>query len=76
MIKDNKKERLLTLELNRKLYFAEIEERLVKVTYSLKADNVYTIDHAIPELIKIIDLLELEQRTIMLEINRIMDLSN
>ena len=37
------------------------------------ADNVYTIEQAIPELIKIIDLLELEQRAIMLEINRILE---
>ncbi|WP_017472866.1 hypothetical protein [Amphibacillus jilinensis] len=76
MIMDNKKEQLLTHELNRKLYFAEIQEKLVKVTYSLKADSVYTIDHAIPELIKIIDLLELEQRAIMLEIKGIAELSD
>ncbi|WP_336253671.1 hypothetical protein [Oceanobacillus sp. SE10311] len=42
----------------------------------MKADGVYTLEHAIPELIKIIDLLELEQRAIMLEINRIVDLSD
>lgn len=36
-------------------------------------DNVYTIEQAIPDLIKIIDLLELEQRAIMLEINRILE---
>ncbi len=40
------------------------------------ADNVYTIDRAIPELIKIIDLLKLEQQAIMLEINRILELSD
>jgi len=54
----------------------EVEEKLVKVTYGLMADNVYTIDRAIPELIKIIDLLELEQQAIMLEINRILELSD
>jgi len=58
------------------LYFLEVEEKLVKVTYGLMADNVYTIDRAIPELIKIIDLLELEQQAIMLEINRILELSD
>jgi len=76
MIKDNEKERLLTHKLNQKLYFSEIEEKLVKVTYGLMADNVYTIDRAIPELIKIIDLLELEKQAIMLEINRILELSD
>lgn len=76
MIKDNEKERLLTHKLNQKLYFSEIEEKLVKVTYGLMADNVYTIDNAIPELIRIINLLELEQQAIMLEINRILELSD
>ncbi|CEI82989.1 hypothetical protein J18TS1_07050 [Oceanobacillus oncorhynchi subsp. incaldanensis] len=65
MVKDNEKGRLLTHELNRKLYFAEMEEKLVKVTYCLMADDLYTVDHAIPELIKIINLLEQEQRAIM-----------
>ncbi|KNE19289.1 hypothetical protein [Virgibacillus pantothenticus] len=76
MIKDNEKERLLTHKLNQKLSFSEIEEKLVKVTYGLMADNVYTIDNAIPELIRIINLLELEQQAIMLEINRIFELSD
>ncbi len=76
MVKDNEQELLLRHELNRKLYFSELEERLVKVTYGLMADNVYTIDHAIPELIKIIDLIELEQQAIMLEITRIVNLSD
>jgi len=40
------------------------------------ADNVYTIDCAVPELIKIINLIELEQQAIMLEINRILELSD
>ncbi|WP_077296631.1 hypothetical protein [Virgibacillus pantothenticus] len=75
MDKNSKKEYLLRNELNRKLCFSEIEGKLVKVTYGLMADNVYTIEQAIPKLIKIIDLLELEQRAIMLEINRIVDLS-
>ncbi|MEJ8766947.1 hypothetical protein WKU33_13980 [Oceanobacillus sp. HCA-5259] len=57
--------------MNRKLHFSEIGEKLVKVTYGLMADNVYTMDYAIPELIKFINFLELEQRAIMLEINRI-----
>lgn len=72
MIKDNEKEHLLKLVLNQKLYFSEVEEKLVRVTYSLMADNVYTIDRAVPELIKIISLLELEQQAIMREINRIL----
>lgn len=76
MIKDNEKERLLTHKLNQKLYFSEIEEKLVRVTYGLMADNVYTIDRAIPDLIKIINLLELEHQAIMLEINRILELSD
>ncbi|MBU8567134.1 hypothetical protein KM914_11930 [Virgibacillus pantothenticus] len=76
MIKDNEKERLLTHKLNQKLYFSEIEEKLVRVTYGLMSDNVYTIDRAIPDLIKIINLLELEHEAIMLEINRILELSD
>ncbi len=58
------------------MYFSEIEEKLVRVTYSLMADSVYTIDCAIPKLIKVIELIELEQQTIMLEINRILELSD
>jgi len=76
MIKDNEKEHLLKHVLNQKLYFSEIEEKLVRVTYGLMADNVYTIDRAIPDLIKIINLLELEHEAIMLEINRILELSD
>ncbi|CEI82971.1 hypothetical protein J18TS1_06890 [Oceanobacillus oncorhynchi subsp. incaldanensis] len=64
---------LLAHQLNRKLYFAEIEEKLIKVTYCLMADDLYTVDHAIPELIKIIDQLELEKRAIMNEIGRLED---
>jgi len=76
MIKDNEKGHLLKHVLNQKLYFSEIEERLVRVTYSLMADSVYTIDCAIPELFKIIELIELEQQAIMLEINRILEFSD
>lgn len=75
MIKDNEKDHLLKHVLSQKLYFSEIEERLVRVTYSLMADNVYTIDCAVAELIKIINLLELEHQAIMIEINRILELS-
>ncbi|WP_040980598.1 MULTISPECIES: hypothetical protein [Oceanobacillus] len=61
----------LFLELNRKLYFAEMEEKLMKVTCSLIDDELYTVDCAIKDLIKIIDQLELEQRSIMHQINNI-----
>lgn len=76
MTKDNEKERLLKHVLNQRLCFLEIEEKLVRVTYSLMADNVYTIDCAIPDLIEIINLLELEHKAIMLEFNRILKLSD
>jgi len=76
MIQDNEKEHLLKRVLNQKLYFSEIEEKLVSITYNLLADNVYTIDCAVLELIRIINLLELEQQAIMLEINRILELSD
>jgi len=76
MIKVNEKEHLLKHVLHQKLYFSELEERLAKVTYSLMADKVYTIDRAIPDLFKIINLLELEHQAIMLEINRILELSD
>lgn len=62
--------------INQKLYFSEIEEKLVRVAYSLMADSVYKIDCAIPELIKFIKLIELEQQAIMLEINRMLKLSD
>ncbi len=44
MVKDNKKERLLRNELNQKLTFSEIEGKLVKVTFGLMENNVYTVD--------------------------------
>lgn len=71
MNKGNETEDLVVRAMNRKLYFAEMEEKLVNVTYCLMADDLYTKNHAIPELIKIIDLLELEQRAIMKEINHL-----
>jgi len=76
MIQDNEKRYLLKRVLSQKLYFSEVEEKLVSITYSLMEDNAYTIDCAIPELIKIINLLELEQQAITLEINRILELSD
>lgn len=76
MIKNNEKEHLLKRGLNQKLYFSEIEEKLVRVTHGLMADSVYTIDRAIPDLIEIINLLELEQKAVMIEINRILELSD
>lgn len=66
---------LLISKLNQKLYFAEIEEKLLSVTYSLTSDKLYTVDHALPELIKIINLLEQEQRAIMHEIDRLYNLT-
>jgi len=76
MIQDNEKGYLLKRVLSQKLYISEVEEKLVSITYSLMADSAYTIDCAIPDLIKIINLLELEQQAIMLEINRILELSD
>ncbi|WP_080871959.1 hypothetical protein [Oceanobacillus timonensis] len=52
---------ILIEELNHKLYIAEMQERLVSVTYGLISDEQYTVDHAILELIKLINLLEKEQ---------------
>lgn len=66
---------VLIRKLNQKLYFAEIEEKLLSVTYSLTSDKLYTVDHAIPELIKIISLLEQEQQAIMHEIDRLYPLT-
>jgi len=62
---------LLISKLNQKLYFAEIEGKLLSVTYSLTSDKLYTVDHALPELIKVIHLLEQEQRAIMHEIDHL-----
>lgn len=76
MLSKKTERNLLAHQLNRKLYFAEIEEKLVKVTYCLMADDLYTADHAIPELIKVIDQLELEQRAIMNEIARLEKLND
>lgn len=73
---DRLPEGLLIGELSRKLYFAEMEQKLLSITYSLASDKVYTVDRAIPELIEIINLMALEQEAIMNEINRIRELSD
>lgn len=54
----------------------EIEEKIVSVAHNLMVDGVYTIDDAIPELIKVIEMLELEHRTVMNEILKIQQRSN
>ncbi|WP_193064516.1 hypothetical protein [Oceanobacillus oncorhynchi] len=76
MITERTLRKRLKTELNKKLYFAEILEKLIKVTYCLADDKLYTADDAIPELIKIIHLLEQEQQAIMKEIQRIEKQSN
>jgi len=53
-----------------------MEQKLLSITYSLASDKVYTVDRAIPELIEIINLMELEKQAIMIEINRIRELSD
>ncbi|MCT1903518.1 hypothetical protein [Oceanobacillus sojae] len=62
---------LLIDQLSRKLYFAEMEEKLLHVTYNLASDRLYTIDDALPDLIRIIRLLDYEQEDIMEDITRL-----
>ncbi|GGP08518.1 hypothetical protein [Oceanobacillus neutriphilus] len=62
---------LLIDKLSRKLDFAEMEERLLHVTYNLASDKLYTIDDALPDLIRIIRLLDYEQESIMGDISRL-----
>ncbi|WP_368901373.1 hypothetical protein [Oceanobacillus oncorhynchi] len=60
---------LLIDQLSRKLYFAEMEEKLLHVTYNLASDRLYTVDDALPDLIRIIRLLDYEQEGIMDDIS-------
>ncbi len=46
-------------------------EKLLHVTYNLASDKLYTIDDALPELIRIIRLLDYEQESIMDDIIRL-----
>ncbi|GIN59843.1 hypothetical protein J8TS2_41620 [Lederbergia ruris] len=62
---------LLIDKLSRKLYFAEMEEILINVTYNLVSDKYYTEDDAFPELIKLIRLLNYEQESLMDDITRL-----
>ncbi len=71
MIKERASEDLLVRELNRKLLFGEIEEKVLSVTYNLLSDRLYTLDDAISELIETIILLEREQQAIIDEIGRL-----
>lgn len=68
MTKDYEKDRLLIRALNRHLYFAEIGEALASVTYNMMVDEMDTEKRVIPKLIKIMELLELEHRSIMKEL--------
>ncbi|WP_269411375.1 hypothetical protein [Lentibacillus daqui] len=60
---------LLIDQLSRKLYFVEMEDILLNVTYSLASDKMYTVEDALPELIRIIRLLNYEQEGIMDDIS-------
>lgn len=64
MIIDPEVQEVLEKELNHKLYIVEMQERLVAVTYYLISDDLYTVDKAILDLIKLINLLEKEQEGI------------
>lgn len=75
MITEKKQEDLLIRELNRKLLFGEIEEKVLSVTYNLLSDKLYRLDDAIPELIEAIILLEQEQQAIIQEIARLRGVS-
>lgn len=75
MIVDSEKELLLVQKLNQKLYFLEVEQALVDVTYCLKTDD-YSIDQAVLRLIKIIEMLDVEQKAVMDEIFKIIKQSD
>lgn len=62
---------LLIDQLSRKLYFAEMEEILISVTYNLLSDRQYTEEDAFPQLIRLIRLLDYEQEGIMDDITRL-----
>lgn len=55
----------LVRNLYRKLALVEIERELIKISCSLMEDDVYTVDDAVGELIKIIDLIEMERQGIV-----------
>lgn len=55
----------LTRNLYRKLTLVEIERELIKISCSLMEDDVYTVDDAVGELTKIIDLIEMERQGIV-----------
>lgn len=55
----------LVRNLYRKLALVEIERALIKISCSLMEDDVYTVDDAVGELIKIIDLIEMERQGIV-----------
>ena len=57
----------LARKLYRKLALVEIERELIKIPCSLMEDDVYTVDDAVCELIKIIDLIEMERQGIVSE---------
>ncbi|WP_152657714.1 hypothetical protein [Oceanobacillus sp. CFH 90083] len=71
MTQDKTPKDLLITQLSRKLYFSEMEEKLLHVTYNLASDKLYTIDDALPDLIRIIRLLDYEQEGIMEDIIRL-----
>ncbi len=71
MIPEKTPENLLIDQLSRKLNFAEMEKLLLSVTSNLASDSQYTVDDALPELIRIIRLLDYEQEGIMEEIIRL-----
>lgn len=63
------REKVLKEDLVRKLYrnlaLVEIESELIKISFSLMEDDVYTVDDAVAKLIEIINLLEMERQGIV-----------
>ncbi|WP_066186375.1 MULTISPECIES: hypothetical protein [Gracilibacillus] len=66
----------LEIEINRKLFFTEMEVKLVDATFSLMVDRERVIDDVISTLIELIELFYVEQQIIMKSLHEVVHETN
>lgn|SRR5699024_1391365 len=69
MAKEILDDHVLTHKLNQKLVLVEIEQQLIKISCGLIDDDMYTKEDAIIALMEALALIDMEQQSLMGEIN-------
>lgn len=67
-MKENLNSSFLTYKLHQKLILVEIKKKILKVSYGLIEDEMYSTENAVDDLTEVIGLIQMEQQGIMSEI--------